>query len=67
MASSGVCDFSMGRAPGQPTDYQFPMHNEDIVDIIDEAIRRFAPLHGGRVAAEGIVRCNGFEGTYYIN
>ncbi|OAL53067.1 hypothetical protein IQ07DRAFT_641480 [Pyrenochaeta sp. DS3sAY3a] len=60
------CGFSMGRAPGQPKDYNFDMHNQDIVDILDEVSKRFAPLHGGRVAAEGTVRCDGFVGTWYV-
>jgi hypothetical protein len=57
----------MGRAPGQPQDYQFLMDNQDIVDILDEVSNRFAPLHSGRVAAEGIVRCDGFEATWYVD
>ncbi|CAO2653101.1 Nn.00g025120.m01.CDS01 [Neocucurbitaria sp. VM-36] len=61
------CGFSMGRAPGQPTDYQFSMDNQDIADILDEVSKRFAPLHGGRVAAEGLVRCDGFEATWYVD
>ncbi|KAF2824911.1 hypothetical protein CC86DRAFT_395301 [Ophiobolus disseminans] len=61
-----ACAFSIGRAPGQPRDYGFSMHNQDIVDIIDEVNKRFAPLHGGRAAAEGIVRCEGFEATWYV-
>jgi hypothetical protein len=61
------CGFSMGRAPGQSMDYQFSMNNQDIVDILDEVVKRFAPLHGDRVAAEGRVRCEGFEGMWYVN
>jgi hypothetical protein len=56
----------MGRAPGQPLNYTFDMHNQDLVDILDEVSKRFAPLHGGRVAAEGLVRCDGFEGAWRI-
>lgn len=61
------CGFSIGRAPGQPNDYNFYMHNQDIVDILDEVSKRFAPLHGGRVAAEGTVRCDGFVATWYVD
>lgn len=57
----------MGRAPGQPMDYDFLMDNQDIVDILDEVSKRFAPLHGGKVAAEGVVRCQGYEGRWYVN
>lgn len=60
------CGFSMGRAPGQPLDYEFLMHNQDIVDILDEVSKRFAPLHSGRVAAEGLIRCDGWEATWYV-
>ncbi|KAH7070400.1 hypothetical protein BKA63DRAFT_75955 [Paraphoma chrysanthemicola] len=60
------CGFSIGRAPGQPKDYYFSMDNQDIVDILDEVNRRFAPLHGGRAAAEGIVECEGFNATWYV-
>jgi hypothetical protein len=61
------CGFSIGRAPGQPTNYEFSMDNQDIVDILDEVSKRFAPLHGGKVAAEGIVRCQGYEATWYVS
>jgi hypothetical protein len=61
------CGFSIGRAAGQPLDYSFSMDNQDIVDIFDEVTKRFAPLHGGKVAAEGLIRCQGFEATWYIN
>ncbi|KAF2030664.1 hypothetical protein EK21DRAFT_111755 [Setomelanomma holmii] len=60
------CGFSIGPAPGQPKDYYFSMHNQDIVDILDEVNKRFAPLHGGRVAAEGIVRCEGYNTTWWV-
>ncbi|KAH7382305.1 hypothetical protein BKA66DRAFT_464208 [Pyrenochaeta sp. MPI-SDFR-AT-0127] len=61
------CGFSMGRAPGQPLDYDFLVDNQDIVDILDEVSKRFAPLHGGRVAAEGLIRCDGWEATWYVD
>jgi hypothetical protein len=65
--SHDACGFSMGRAPGQQSDYQFSMDNQDIVDIYDGVIARFASLHGGRVAAEGLVRCGEYEATWYID
>jgi hypothetical protein len=43
------------------------MDNQDIVDIYDGVIARFASLHGGRVAAEGLVRCGEYEATWYID
>jgi hypothetical protein len=57
----------MGRAPGEPLDYEFSMDNQDIGDILDEVTKRFAPLHGGRVAAEGLVTCDGFNATFYVD
>jgi hypothetical protein len=56
----------MGRAPSQPQDYQFFMDNQDIVDILDEVSTRFAPLHSGRVAAEGLITCDGFNATWAV-
>ncbi|KAF1842870.1 uncharacterized protein K460DRAFT_387129 [Cucurbitaria berberidis CBS 394.84] len=61
------CGFSIGRAPGQPLNYEFSMDNQDIADILDEVTKRFAPLHGGRVAAEGRVKCDGKEATWYVD
>jgi hypothetical protein len=65
--SHDACGFGIGVAPGQPKAYQFSMSNQDIVNIYDEVVKRFAPLHGGRVAAEGIVKCEGFEATWYVD
>ncbi|KAL6709335.1 hypothetical protein ACN47E_001742 [Coniothyrium glycines] len=62
---NSACRFSMGRAPGAPRNYQFYMDNQDIADIIDEAVKRFG--EGGKVAAEGLVRCDGLEATWYIS
>jgi hypothetical protein len=57
----------MGAIPNTSHEFNFDMNNQDIVDIIDEAIKRFAPLHGGKVAAEGRVRCDGHEAMWYIS
>ncbi|KAF1918947.1 hypothetical protein BDU57DRAFT_442581 [Ampelomyces quisqualis] len=62
-----ACGFSMGRAPGEPKDYQFNMDNQDIVDILDEVSKRFAPLYSGRVAAEGIITCQGRNATWAVD
>jgi hypothetical protein len=32
--SQAACSFSIGRGEGMPLDYQFYMHNQDILDII---------------------------------
>jgi hypothetical protein len=57
----------MGRAPGEPKDYQFYLDNQDIVDILDEVSKRFAPLHSGHVAAEGIITCQGYNATWTVD
>lgn len=56
----------MGPAPGE-TQGNFLLDNQDIGDIIGEVSRRFGPLHSGKVAAEGLVRCQGFVAKWYIN
>jgi putative sterol carrier protein len=60
------CGFSLGRAPGEPADYTIQMRNEDIGRIIDGAVTRFAGMHGGRVKAEGVVKCGGREAMWYV-
>ncbi|KAF2740071.1 hypothetical protein EJ04DRAFT_482754 [Polyplosphaeria fusca] len=58
------CGFQMGRGPGEAKDYSFFMDNQDIIDILDEVNqRRYGPLHGGKVAAQGTVTCDGHTGT----
>lgn len=61
------CGFSVGRGAGEPNDYSFLMHNQDIIDIIDEVNQRFGGLHGGNVAAEGTMNCEGHLATWYVN
>lgn len=61
-----TCGFEMGPIPNTSHEFQFDMDNQDIVDIMDETVRRFARLHGGRVAAEGRVKCGGHEAMWYI-
>ncbi|KAI4650213.1 uncharacterized protein J4E79_009480 [Alternaria viburni] len=55
------CGFSIGAIPNTPHEFSFDMNNQDMADIIDEAVKRFAHLHGGKVAARGTVRCDGHE------
>jgi len=57
---------ALGPAPGYPKG-NFLLDNQDIGDIISEVSKRFAPLHGGKVAAEGIVKCQGFYAKWYVN
>lgn len=61
------CGFSIARAPDQPANYSFAMHNQDIGDIVDEVLTRFAPLHAGVVAAEGVVQCQGFKARWFVS
>ncbi|KAF2850039.1 hypothetical protein T440DRAFT_468741 [Plenodomus tracheiphilus IPT5] len=60
------CGFSIARAPGQPQNYSFSMNNQDIGDIVDEVLTRFVPLHNGTVAAEGLVQCEGWNATWFV-
>ncbi|EDU39641.1 Hce2 domain containing protein [Pyrenophora tritici-repentis] len=61
------CGFSIAAIPNTTHDFSFAMDNQDIADIIDEVVKRFAPLHGGRVAAEGTVRCDGHEAKWWVS
>ncbi|KAI5377558.1 hypothetical protein J4E82_003653 [Alternaria postmessia] len=61
------CGFSMGAIPNSSHEFSFDMNNQDMVDIIDEAIKRFAGLHDGKVAAQGTVRCDGHEAMWYVS
>ncbi|CAI6297407.1 unnamed protein product [Periconia digitata] len=65
--SQSSCSFSIGRGAGEGLDYRFHMHNQDIVDIIDDVNRRFGGLHGGNVAAEGTMECEGHQATWFVN
>ena len=60
------CSFSVGRGAGEPLNYSFFMHNQDIVDVLDEVNLRFGPLHNGRVAAKGTMVCEGKQATWYV-
>jgi hypothetical protein len=62
-----ACAFSVGPAAGEPAVYRFDMHNQDIVDIMDEVNRRFGPLHSGRVAARGTMVCQGHTAQWYVD
>ncbi|KAF2646940.1 hypothetical protein P280DRAFT_503402 [Massarina eburnea CBS 473.64] len=63
--SRSTCGFSVGRGEGEPLDYKFYMHNQDIVDIIDEVNTKFGSLHGGKVAGEGTMNCDGHLATWF--
>jgi hypothetical protein len=42
------------------------MHNQDIVDVIEGVVERFAGRHGGCVAAEGTMVCAGHQATWFV-
>jgi hypothetical protein len=60
------CGFSMGAIPHTPHEFSFLVDNQDIADIIDEVVGRFSGLHGGKVAVEGKVRCDGYGAMWYM-
>ena len=61
------CGFSVGRGAGEPLNLSFSMHNQDIIDVFDEVNKRFGNLHGGKVAAEGTMVCEGHQVIWYVN
>jgi hypothetical protein len=61
------CGFSIGAIPNTSHEFSFDMNNQDMVDIIDEAVKRFAHLHDGKVAARGTLRCDGHEAMWYVS
>jgi len=51
------CSFWVSRADNSTDPLSILMHNQDIVDIVDEVNLRFGELHKGKVAAEGTMVC----------
>lgn len=51
------CALGFGRAKEEPATYYFDMNDLDLTSILDEIIKQFAPKHGGRVIANGTIRC----------
>ncbi|KAI0101164.1 putative necrosis-inducing factor-domain-containing protein [Daldinia grandis] len=63
----GPCEFGISReTDGDNTEFEFSVHNQDIVDVIDEVIKRFAGQHGGKVQAEGTMECSGHVVRWYV-
>jgi hypothetical protein len=60
------CGFAVGQGEGTPRDARFSLANQDILDLYDESVNRFAALHGGRVSAEGTMECAGLNVTWYV-
>ncbi|KAI0010915.1 putative necrosis-inducing factor-domain-containing protein [Xylariaceae sp. FL0662B] len=61
------CGFAVSRESDTDTSgFEFSMHNQDILDLIDEAVNRFADKHGGKVAAEGTMTCGDHTARWYV-
>ncbi|KAI1137508.1 putative necrosis-inducing factor-domain-containing protein [Hypoxylon sp. FL0543] len=62
-----ACGFGIGRATDDDTsEFSFDVHNQDILDVIDESVKRFAGQHGGKVKAEGTMNCEGHVVRWYV-
>ncbi|KAF3055158.1 hypothetical protein GL218_07502 [Daldinia childiae] len=63
----GPCEFGISReTDGDSTEFEFAMNNQDIVDVIDEVINRYAGQHDGKVQAEGTMECSGRVVRWYV-
>lgn len=63
----GPCEFGISReTDGDNAEFEFSMHNQDIVDVIDEVIKRYAGQHDGRVQAEGTMECSDHVVRWYV-
>ncbi|KAI2605361.1 putative necrosis-inducing factor-domain-containing protein [Hypoxylon fragiforme] len=63
----GACEFSVSREKdGDASAFAFSMKNQDILDLVDESIDRFAGKHGNKVKAEGTMNCQGHVVRWYV-
>ncbi|KAK8034078.1 glycoside hydrolase family 18 protein [Apiospora rasikravindrae] len=60
------CGFSLGRGPGQGDPLEFDFQNQDILDVYQGAIDRFATADG-RVAATGTMSCQGKRVQWWVD
>ncbi|KAI0415722.1 hypothetical protein F5X98DRAFT_210011 [Xylaria grammica] len=60
------CGFAVARGEDTPSDARFSLANQDILDLYDESLNRFAGSHDGGVSAEGTMQCGDFEIKWYI-
>ncbi|KAF2965033.1 hypothetical protein GQX73_g8560 [Xylaria multiplex] len=60
------CGFAVARGEDTPRDARFSLANQDILDLYEETLSRFAGLHDGGVSAEGTMLCGDFEIKWYI-
>lgn len=61
-----ACGFSLGRGPNQPDPLEFDFQNQDILDVYQGAIDRFAAADG-RVAATGTMTCQGKSVQWWVD
>jgi hypothetical protein len=57
LVSYGECKFGVQSKSGADGNVTFKVGSQDIIDLINEAIKRFGG--GGKVGAKGIVDCDG--------
>ncbi|KAI6080446.1 hypothetical protein F4821DRAFT_251506 [Hypoxylon rubiginosum] len=64
---SSACSFAVSRVSDKDAaQFEFPMHNLDILDVIGGAVGRFAGKHGGNVKADGTMECSGHVVKWYV-
>jgi hypothetical protein len=61
------CGFSIANVPDHPADMRFSMTNQDIADNFQGLIDRFGGLHGGNLAGEGVMECQGKPVRWFVN
>lgn len=61
------CKFGIARETDSDTSqFSFDVANQDIVDVIDESIKRFGSSHGGKLSAEGTMTCQGHTVRWFV-
>ncbi|KAI1263486.1 hypothetical protein F5Y18DRAFT_394576 [Xylariaceae sp. FL1019] len=60
------CAFALQPGNSSFNNASFDMANQDILDLYDESINRFGPLHDGKISAEGTMMCQGVLARWFI-
>ncbi|KAI1405195.1 putative necrosis-inducing factor-domain-containing protein [Hypoxylon fuscum] len=61
------CPFGIEReTDGDSSSFSFSVHNQDIIDVVGQSINKFAGNHGGKVKAEGTMKCDGHTVRWYV-
>ncbi|KAI1759883.1 putative necrosis-inducing factor-domain-containing protein [Hypoxylon sp. FL1150] len=64
---ASTCSFAVSRVSDSDTSQiKFNMHNQDIIDVVGQAVSRFAGKHGGKVSADGTMNCSGNVVKWYV-